>query len=287
MDSNFWYIASYPKSGNTWCRVFISELLRLQKNSIEDDNFVLNNDINTGDSFSSRIWIDDQLCVDSSDLKRKELEEIRYLVGKSKRIYSEGLRFHKIHDAFYNKYNANNSTVCNTGCKGAIYIIRNPFDICISLSNFLNWDIKTCIKVITDSQFWLNSSNFSCSFHVSQFLGSWDYHIESWLNQNKIPILLIKYEDLISEPFKNFSKISSFIGFSGKESLISKAISNSSFTKLRAKEEKEGGFVESPYGCENFFRKGKVGEGKKLLTHSQIQSIEKVFYKSLNKFGYN
>ena len=25
----YWYLASYPKTGNTWCRVFINELRRL------------------------------------------------------------------------------------------------------------------------------------------------------------------------------------------------------------------------------------------------------------------
>ena len=121
-NSDFWYIASYPKSGNTWCRVFISEIYRLSlniKNNINED-FSLNKDINTGDSFSSRVWIDDQIGIESSDLKRGEIEKIRHLVGNSKRIYSDGLRFHKVHDAFHNKYNIKKSTICTNGCKGAI-----------------------------------------------------------------------------------------------------------------------------------------------------------------------
>ena len=287
-NSDFWYVASYPKSGNTWCRVFICELKRLSldlENNL-NDHFSLNKDINTGDSFSSRIWIDDQIGIESSDLKRGEIEKIRHLVGFSKRIYSEGYRYHKVHDAFYNKYNYENSTICTRGCKGAIYIIRNPFDICVSLSNFLNWEMQTCVDVLTNEDFWLNSSTKSASFHLSQFLGTWENHADSWLNQNKIPVLLIRYEDLIRNPFKYFSKIASFINIECKKEIILKAIENSSFSSLKSKEKMEGGFIESPFGCKEFFRKGIIGEGMSLLNKKQISQIKEKFKNSLKKFKY-
>mgnify|MGYP007000279498 CR=1 len=69
INSDYWYLASYPKSGNTWCRIFIAELTRStsKKNNGLNNNFELNKDLNTGDSISSRIWIDDQIGIDSSD----------------------------------------------------------------------------------------------------------------------------------------------------------------------------------------------------------------------------
>ena len=75
---NFWYIVSYPKSGNTWCRVFIKRLLDLKEQSQlkKDSNitkFNINRDLNTGPIISSRSWIDDQLGIESSDLNTKEL----------------------------------------------------------------------------------------------------------------------------------------------------------------------------------------------------------------------
>ena len=82
----YWYLASYPKSGNTWCRVFIPELRRLagldsadatEAAQQEERELRLNRDLATGSIVSSRHWLDDQLA-----------------------LYSESMRYHKLHDAF-------------------------------------------------------------------------------------------------------------------------------------------------------------------------------------------
>ena len=74
-------LASYPKSGNTWCRVFIAELHKLisLENGLDDDEYELNlnSDIKTGQIISSRVWIDDQLGFDSNELDFDELDIIR------------------------------------------------------------------------------------------------------------------------------------------------------------------------------------------------------------------
>ena len=285
-NSFFWYIASYPKSGNTWCRIFISELIRLtNKKHKLDDDFSISKSLNIGESFSCRSWIDDQIGINSSDLRRSEIEKIRHLVGKSQPIFSNQHRYHKVHDAFSNNYTKDGSTVCVSGCKGAIYIVRNPFDVCISFSKFMNLEINTSIKIMTNEEYWLNSSFTSYTNHVSQFLGSWDNHVKSWLDQKNIPVLLIRYEDLLSDPLIHFSKISKFLNISENKEIISKAISNTSFSNLKNKE-LEGGFIERPKNCKEFFRKGISGEGIRLMKRSQINKLKKKFYKSLLFFDY-
>ena len=97
--NSYWYLASYPKSGNTWCRVFIAELMRLSGDkSWEELN--LNQDIETGEIASSRRWLDDQLGVNSCDLSFSELDPLRGRAGASAWLFAEGERFHKVHDAF-------------------------------------------------------------------------------------------------------------------------------------------------------------------------------------------
>ena len=66
-DHSYWYLASYPKSGNTWCRVFITELMRLAGDN-PGEELNLNQDIETGAIASSRLWLDDQLGINSCDL---------------------------------------------------------------------------------------------------------------------------------------------------------------------------------------------------------------------------
>lgn len=105
----YWYLASYPKSGNTWCRVFITELRRLAgldeadatgANQTKEPELRLNQDLNTGSIVSSRHWLDDQLGIDSSDLRWEEIEPLRGRVGHQPVLYTESLRYHKVHDAF-------------------------------------------------------------------------------------------------------------------------------------------------------------------------------------------
>ena len=75
-DHSYWYLASYPKSGNTWCRVFITELMRLAGDN-PGEELNLNQDIETGAIASSRLWLDDQLGINSCDLSFSELDPLR------------------------------------------------------------------------------------------------------------------------------------------------------------------------------------------------------------------
>ena len=108
-ENKYWYLSSYPKSGNTWCRIFIANLLnQLIKNeplkkifNLEFKEFNLNKDLqNVGQIVSSRYWIDDQLGIDTGDLEFHEIKNIRNKVGESLPIFHESYRFHKIHDSF-------------------------------------------------------------------------------------------------------------------------------------------------------------------------------------------
>ena len=123
----YWYLASYPKSGNTWCRVFITELRRLadldsaeataaaQK---EEQGLLLNRDLSTGSIMSSRHWLDDQLGIDCSDLSWAELDKVRGRAGHQRALYAECLRYHKVHDAFVSPDSAGRAVVPVEGCRG-------------------------------------------------------------------------------------------------------------------------------------------------------------------------
>tara|TARA_B100000242_G_C43028658_1_gene479124 strand:+ start:153 stop:1028 length:876 start_codon:yes stop_codon:yes gene_type:complete len=285
--NNYFYIASYPKSGNTWVRIFIKYLL-LYEGKSEDkyeyikNNFRLNRDLNTGDILSSRDWIDDNLGIDSSDLDINEISLIRSKIGPQRLIFSDNFSFHKVHDAFCLKNGK--QLVCSEKCSGAIYIIRHPFDIVISLSNFFKWNIEKSIHFILDNNAYLASSSKRISSQVPQFLGNWSYHVNSWTNQNKIPLLLIKYENLHNYPITTFTEITKFLGIRDDQKLIKKAVESSSFKNLKSKEIKEEGFYESPKNSISFFYKGKIGLGEEKLTQNQQELLLKGFDDMLKKY---
>ena len=285
---NFWYIVSYPKSGNTWCRVFIKRLLDLKEQSqLKKDcnttKFDINRDLKTGEIISNRNWIDDQLGIESSDLTKMELDPIRFKLGSASTIYGNSLRFHKVHDMYKSPYSNGNPVVSNK-CLGAIYIVRNPLDIVISLKHFFNFDIEESIDFILNENSQLNSHHYQ----ANQFLGSWGNHVLSWTEQKDIPLLVIKYEDLLNSPNKYFFQISKFLELSESQKLVDKAIKESSFKKLqKLEEEEEGGFIEKPKSCKKFFRSGRIGEGVKLLDEKQIKRITDSFKYQLDLLRYD
>ena len=287
MDKSFWYLASYPKSGNTWCRAFVSELIRLKNcDSSLEQTLSLNKDLNTGSSIASRTWIDDQLGFSSSDLRMEELAKFRNKIGLQRFFYDENSIFYKVHDAFLNPYTKNLPAINLRGCRGAVYITRNPFDITVSLSSFFSWTLEETVNFIIDDNSKLGNE-FSGGPMVNQFLGNWENHVLGWLNQKNIPVLKIRYEDLINEPRKSFSSIATFLKFDLENKILEKILKNISFESMKEKEKKEGGFCESPPKCSQFFRKGIIGEGLIRLSKNQIKLINNRFSDTLRLLNYD
>lgn len=292
----YWYLASYPKSGNTWCRVFITELRRLAGlDSAEasataqetERELRLNRDLATGSIMSSRHWLDDQLGIDTSDLRWEELDRVRGRVGHQRALYSECLRYHKVHDAFFSSDSMSRPVVPVEECRGAVVVIRHPADIAVSLSHFFSWDMERCVAFMLNEEAALCRSSKRGGQQVRQFMGSWASHVCSWVDQKEIPVLLLRYEDLLIEPIQHFSQLASFLELPiDDDELIKQAVENSSFEKLKAKEKAEGGFHERPDGCKRFFRSGRSGEGREQLTPDQVERLETGFKDVLQRFGY-
>ena len=291
----YWYLASYPKSGNTWCRVFITELRRLAGLDTEESTAAaeaeerelrLNRDLATGSIVSSRHWLDDQLGIDSSDLSWQELDKLRGRVGHQRALYAECLRYHKVHDAFVSPDSGGRPVVPTEGCCGAVVVMRHPADVAVSLSHFFSWPLERCVTFLLNEEAALCRSGKRGGQQVRQFMGSWANHGQSWVNQQEIPVLLMRYEDLLVQPEQHFRRLANFLNLPAEESLIREAVASTRFDKLRAKEDAEGGFHERPEGCERFFRSGRSGEGLEQLTGDQLKQLEEAFAEPLHRFGY-
>jgi len=291
----YWYLASYPKSGNTWCRVFITELRRLAGLDTEETTAAaeaeerelrLNRDLATGSIVSSRHWLDDQLGIDSADLRWSELDKVRGRVGHQRALYAECLRYHKVHDAFTSPDSAGQPVVPTEGCRGAVVVIRHPADVAVSLSHFFSWDLERCVAFLLDEQAGLCRSSKRGGQQVRQFMGSWANHLRSWTEQDAIPVLVLRYEDLLLAPEQGFQRLATFLELPADSDLIAAATLNTRFDKLRAKEDEEGGFQERPSGCERFFRSGRSGEGREQLSADQLERLQAAFTPTLAAHGY-
>jgi hypothetical protein len=283
----YWYLASYPKSGNTWCRAFIAQVQRLTNSSDIQKPLNLNEDLNTGIIVSSRHWIDDQLGINSCDLSVQETDRLRSKAGKSMIIYADSDRYHKVHDSFMSPDSNGFPVVCTEGCNGVVYITRNPEDIVVSLSHFYSWSIDECVQSLLDPNAALLSDVNHGSNQVRQHLGRWDQHVRSWISQDTLPILLIRYEDMINKPLKTFTSIASFLHLEDNSTIVRLAIDATSINRMKELEQRLRRFREKPDSCKTFFRSGKIGEGAEQMDLSQRLMLYTKFADTMDLLGYN
>lgn len=277
-EKGIYWLASYPKSGNTWFRVFLAHALR-----DKEDAFDLNA-IRTGAIASARGWVDDALGFDTADLSHDEQEPLRrqayiWLASQMKKP-----EHHKIHDA-YTYLDNGLPMIPSEGSLGALYFVRNPLDVAISFANHMNSTIDKAIELMA------KPDNTFCGGHkkqanqLRQWLLSWSAHVESWAHAKHMNCLVIRYEDMKQKPLETFTKAANFLKLGVDEDKIKWAIEQSDIGKLQ-KLEAEGGFSEKPANTEHFFRKGIVGDWKKKLTQDQIDRVIQAHGTVMEAYGY-
>lgn len=276
MSSLIW-LSSYPKSGNTWFRSFISNLI---SNSEEPVNI---NSMLTDGIASGRNIFDENTGIDSSDLSFEEIDNLRPEVYEYMAERAEKRLYIKIHDA-YTYLEDGRPLIPNHKAK-VIYILRNPLDVAVSLAFHLNSTYDDAIKKMGQEEFCFCSNDKKHHIQLRQRLLSWGSHVKSWVDNGNIPIEVIRYEDMVEKPFETFSKAVQFIGLDVSEEKIKKAIKFSSFDILKSQEEKEN-FKEKPTKAKSFFREGKSGNYNNHLSEVQIEQIIKDHSEIMKRFGY-
>lgn len=277
---NIFWIASYPKSGNTWMRSILSSIMYSEDGVF---NFELLKNIDQYENaknfkFIKDINIDEYKNLNKMEIVSKYWKESQSLI--SKKNYNI---FFKSHSA---NYNHNNLKYLNMDhFLGCIYILRDPRDVAISYSNHIGQPIDEVIKMMIQS----NQQIYNPNKSVGVILSRWDYHVISWLNINN-PKLIIKYEDLLDNTEQIILKIINFIektlntSFSCNNKKIFNIIKSTSFDKLKNDEDKSG-FIESSKK-NRFFRVGKKMQWKSVLSKSQTSLIEKTFFQTMKNFDY-
>jgi len=275
--SGIYWLASYPKSGNTWFRAFLKNLLD------EGSEPVDINALNTGGIASSRDWIDEVLGFDSAELTHSEVERLRPAVYRWS-LREPDIGYRKIHDAY--TYLADGEPlVSRQGTRGALYILRNPLDVAPSLANHMNCTIDEAITRMGNSSFTLAKEKNGLAEQVPQRLLSWSEHVTSWLDAPGLLREVIRYEDMKSHPLKTFTQAAMFLELPTTPERIEKAVRFSDIRELQ-KQETEKGFRERPKRASRFFRKGAAGDWKNTLTPEQISRIIQNHFAVMRRFHY-
>ena len=281
------WLASYPKSGNTWIRLFLSYLLSDEKkqniNEFDNTKFKLKMD-----QFPIRSHFDG-LTSNPSDIN----EFVKNCtLAQTKLNLDNKLKIYKTHNAFWKSNNYSFTDTENTS--GCIYVVRDPRNVITSLKNHFQIDnIENAFKFIKDDKKLIGiSKEDNAQFDLPTVISSWQNHYNSW-KKLKTNYLLIKYENLLKEPLNEFNKICKFLeklsGIKFDEDEIYRSMKNVEFNKLREQENLIG-FKEAPKPKNNktikFFYLGPNNNWKKLLKLETIKLIESSFKSEMEELGY-
>ncbi len=279
------WIASYPKSGNTWVRSLLASYLY-------SNNGVFNFDLlKKIKQFPSKQYFEFFL-KDFKDIKKVS----DYWIAAQDRIslFNDGTIFLKTHNALCTL--ENNSFTNKRNTKAVIHVVRDPRNVLSSISNHYSMNIIESFNFITDKKRMLVSEKWrGKDFGIATALGDWSEHYKSWKNIKFAPSKIVRYEDLISNTEITFISIlnflKNFMDIDINKNKVKKVIDSCSFDILSNKEKKEG-FDESITDKSSgkkikFFNLGKKNDWKKLLNSKIEEQIRFKFNKEMKELGYN
>lgn len=273
------WLASYPKSGNTWTRILLSNLLSHQGDA-------WNKRIELAGSISSnRPRFDNITGLPSSDMTADEIDIVRPEVYRSLAKESTDQLYIKVHDSYHR--NVNNLPIFPADVSvGAILLVRDPRDVAVSYSYHSGREeFDKTVSRLNESKHYLAGDSKN---QLRQILGSWSQHYLSWTQQDAITVLVVRYEDMLKDTVAALQSMAQFLGLpqADDDAKIADAVERASFDKLQAKEARDG-FSEKPEKAKKFFRSGRSGEGKEKLAAELQEAIIKHHGDTMRVLGYD
>ncbi|MBF0545103.1 MAG: sulfotransferase domain-containing protein [Candidatus Riflebacteria bacterium] len=272
------WLASYPKSGNTWLRIFLANYLR---DGLEPVDI---NKLESPPIASSRIWFDELTGVQATALDNASIKRLRPGVYRCLARDAQETLFVKVHDA-WGFASHNESLFPADVTAGVVYIIRNPLDLAISCAHHWGISLIKAVENLCNPDFAIGGTTGGVSEQLSQNLGSWSGHIRSWLDESNLPVYLVRFEDLHIDTEGVFSKIVNFCNLPFERARLGKAVAFSGFAELQ-RQEREKGFCECLTSSRPFFRRGTVGTWREELPSELVQKIETIHGQFMRRFGY-
>ena len=279
----FW-VASYPKSGNTWLRALLSSYYYSEDGAF-DQKLLSKIDQFPQKRYYSNFDYDKKIVTDTSKFWLKAQEIINL---------DKKLKFFKTHNILGglngNQFTNTKNTI------GGIYIVRDPRNVITSLKNHFEMNNSEALK------FMLNKNKYTYDYHLEndysdfQLISSWENNYKSWINQKNIPVKFIKYENLYIKTYEVFKDLIEFINMTCKnqnkfnKDKAQKAIYSSSFDNLKNIENKKG-FSESvlsKIGTKkiSFFHLGPKNNWKNIFDKNYQNKLNFTFESNLKELNY-
>ncbi|GAA0528399.1 hypothetical protein FHS83_002302 [Rhizomicrobium palustre] len=272
------WLASYPKSGNTWVRILLANY-RNDSGAAVDINA-----LGDGKGFG-RAAFDEYCGFKTSTLGAALVDRLRPEIYRAMARDARDDLIVKMHDNW--RCSDRGLAVFPADCtKGVVYILRSVLDVAPSAAVHWGVDNATAVERLCDPNYALGGSRRRLSRSVWQPLSSWSHHVRSWCDESGLSVLVIRYEDLKSDTLESLRRIVAFCGLSSDEQRLTHAVSNSRFERLK-EVELTGGFREhSECARGSFFRKGQTGSWRQELPSELVRRLVDVHGDVMTRFGY-
>jgi len=275
---NIIWLASYPKSGNTWMRILLTNYLR------DGDEPADINALDTGPIASARHAFDENVGVEASDLTEEEIERYRPYVYEQMSAASDQTLYLKVHDAF-TYTDAGYPLISKRATRGVLYLVRNPMDVAASFAHHSHCSVEKMVRAMGNERYSFVAKSDRLHNQLRQRLLTWSGHVSSWVDEQGIDVHVVRYEDMQANPEATFAQVIRFLGLDNDLARIRKAIDFSRFDRMQAQEQ-EKGFGEKMPKAESFFRKGQVGAWREQLTGDLIDQLVTDQGTVMKRFGY-
>jgi aryl sulfotransferase len=259
------WLNSYPKSGNTWVRFMIANMLAGPLETTELLQSIVPDIHDPQSVLERRRWQSQERKVAKSHLSYRDAEPFRGATG------------------------------------GFIYIVRNPLDVLASSLNFRlltrpgqarasEADPERARREYVDAFLGAGGD----PVWISVGFGSWLEHVRSWQGAiRRYRSLQFRYEDLLADPLKAGLAIREFLMLELDDAGVREAVEASGFERMREIERREvaerrGGFFGSRHRGNGvwFMNRGSSGGGKAVLTAGEVERAEAVFGDLMEELGY-
>ena len=268
------WLASFPKSGNTWLRAFLANYLADTPSPV---------DINTLPDFAFGDMRSEPYArlagVPVSSLSWEQINRLRPQVHRHLAGPGPGLTFVKTHTVLTSI--AGVPTITPEATFGAIYVVRNPLDVAVSFADHYGLTLDEGVKAVCFRALQIEPKEG----HILQPIADWTTHVESWLRAPGLYRLTLRYEDMTASPQKTFAQVPDFLRLPRDRERLKRAIRQSSFRVL-AEQERRSGFVERSRNADSFFRRGTVGGYRQELTAAHIDTIVGYHRAMMMELGY-
>ncbi len=271
---NLVWLASYPKSGNTWTRIFLANYLLGREQPIPINQV---HRLGMGDAIAKAYAMVAGRPIDTADhagMLALRPKVLRGIAGNGADV--NFVKTHNIRDIAFGT-----ELIPPPFTRSAVYILRDPRDLVLSYARHYDMTPERAVEAIGRD----DNATVGDKTSVPQYLGNWSRHVRSWTERVPFPVLTLRYEDLQADPTANFAKLLVHLGFQPDPERLARAVRFSAFEEV-SRQEATHGFIEKSPTAERFFSKGTAGQWESDLAPELAARIEAEHGAVMRAHGY-